>query len=469
MPKEKSMPTNQNILSPHHKILDFFNRTSDIFFLGISLIIAIEFSDQEWTQTATVLFLFSVIYSQLGASLTGMYESQRSLSITKVLAQVTISLLTIFALITMTSALSNRLHNFASRDLLAIWFLSSTSFMVIWRLTLRQILAISRQKGINQRYAAIVGTGVLGLSLAKRFNDNPWMGIKTFGFYDDTCHDNSLTLIGNIEQLIIDAKQNKFDRIYITLAMDEQETIKKLVDSLSDSTCNVFLIPDVFVFDLMNSRQTSIDGLPAISIYDTPFTFFDSVVKRGFDLCAGLAILTLIALPMMIIAIAVKTTSKGPIVFKQIRYGLDGKPIEVWKFRSMTTMDNGSTVKQATKNDTRITPLGGFLRRTSLDELPQFINVIQGQMSIVGPRPHAVAHNEEYRKLIKGYMLRHKVKPGITGWAQINGWRGETDTLDKMEKRVEYDLAYIRNWTVWLDIKIVFLTVFKGFINKNAY
>jgi putative colanic acid biosynthesis UDP-glucose lipid carrier transferase len=179
--------------------------------------------------------------------------------------------------------------------------------------------------------------------------------------------------------------------------------------------------------------------------------------------------MTFIAIPMLVIAAAVKITSPGPVIFKQIRYGLDGKAIKVWKFRSMSTMDNGSSVKQATKNDARITPLGAFLRRTSLDELPQFINVLQGQMSIVGPRPHAVAHNEEYRKLIKGYMLRHKVKPGITGWAQINGWRGETDTLDKMEKRVEYDLAYIRNWTVWLDVKIVFLTVFKGFINKNAY
>jgi putative colanic acid biosysnthesis UDP-glucose lipid carrier transferase len=172
---------------------------------------------------------------------------------------------------------------------------------------------------------------------------------------------------------------------------------------------------------------------------------------------------------LFLIAMFVKFTSPGPIIFKQLRYGMDGKSIQVWKFRSMSVMENGDEVVQAKKGDVRITSVGGFLRRTSLDELPQFINVLMGDMSIVGPRPHAVAHNEQYRKLIKGYMLRHKVKPGITGWAQINGWRGETDTLDKMQSRVEYDLDYIRNWSVWFDIRIIFLTVFKGFINKSAY
>ncbi|HBV2999050.1 TPA: exopolysaccharide biosynthesis polyprenyl glycosylphosphotransferase, partial [Klebsiella pneumoniae] len=172
---------------------------------------------------------------------------------------------------------------------------------------------------------------------------------------------------------------------------------------------------------------------------------------------------------LLIIACLIKLTSPGPIIFKQTRYGMDGKPIKVWKFRSMSVMENDNKVIQATKNDIRITKVGRLLRRTSLDELPQFFNVLFGGMSIVGPRPHAVAHNEQYRNLIEGYMLRHKVKPGITGWAQINGWRGETDTLEKMEKRVEFDLEYIREWSIWLDLKIIFLTIFKGFINKSAY
>ena len=172
---------------------------------------------------------------------------------------------------------------------------------------------------------------------------------------------------------------------------------------------------------------------------------------------------------MLVIATIIKLTSKGPVIFKQKRYGLDGKSINVWKFRSMKVMENHAVVPQATKNDPRITPFGRFIRRTSLDELPQFINVLMGDMSIVGPRPHAVAHNEEYRDLIEGYMLRHKAKPGITGWAQINGFRGETDTVDKMKGRVDYDIEYIRNWSVLFDCKIIFMTIFKGFLNKNAY
>ncbi|SDX51503.1 putative colanic acid biosysnthesis UDP-glucose lipid carrier transferase [Pseudomonas syringae] len=192
-------------------------------------------------------------------------------------------------------------------------------------------------------------------------------------------------------------------------------------------------------------------------------------MKRAEDIVLSSLILLLIALPLLLIAIAIKLTSPGPVLFRQRRYGLDGRSIMVWKFRSMSVQENGDVVHQATRNDARVTPLGGFLRRTSLDELPQFFNVLYGDMSIVGPRPHAVAHNEQYRKQVSGYMLRHKVKPGITGWAQINGWRGETDTLDKMRMRIEFDLEYIERWSIWLDLKIILLTLFKGFLNKNAF
>jgi putative colanic acid biosynthesis UDP-glucose lipid carrier transferase len=251
--------------------------------------------------------------------------------------------------------------------------------------------------------------------------------------------------------------------------MADQSKINWLVQELSDTTASVYIIPDIFMFHLLHARSESLDGLPSISIFDTPMDGASHIVKRIEDIVLSSIILAMISLPMLAIAIGIKITSPGPIFFKQKRYGMDGKPIEVWKFRSMKVMENGAKVTQATKNDSRITPFGAFLRRTSLDELPQFINVLRGEMSIVGPRPHAVAHNEQYRKLVQGYMLRHKMKPGITGWAQVNGWRGETDTLDKMQKRVEFDLDYIHHWSFWWDVKIIFLTLFKGFINKNAY
>jgi putative colanic acid biosynthesis UDP-glucose lipid carrier transferase len=210
-------------------------------------------------------------------------------------------------------------------------------------------------------------------------------------------------------------------------------------------------------------------GLPVVSVYESPFYGIDGWVKRAEDVVIGSLIMVLIAPFLLLIGLGIKLTSPGPVLFKQRRYGLKGEIVEVWKFRSMSVCDDGATVVQAQKNDARVTRFGAFLRRTSLDELPQFINVLQGQMSIVGPRPHAVAHNEQYRRLIHGYMLRHKVKPGITGWAQINGWRGETDTLDKMQGRVDCDLAYVRNWSLWLDIKIIFMTILKGFVGRNVY
>jgi len=246
-------------------------------------------------------------------------------------------------------------------------------------------------------------------------------------------------------------------------------TVEHLVDRLSDTTVSVFMVPDYFTNSLFHGHWSTLEGIPVVSVFDTPFWGTDGWLKRAEDLVLASLILLLVSIPMLLVATAVKLSSPGPVLFRQRRYGIDGKQIEVWKFRTMRVCEDGAVVTQATRGDPRVTPVGGFLRRTSLDELPQFFNVLRGEMSIVGPRPHAVAHNEEYRKKIKGYMLRHKVKPGITGWAQVNGWRGETDTLDKMARRVEHDLWYIRNWSVWLDLEIVILTALRGFTGKSAY
>ncbi|GAB3215016.1 hypothetical protein GCM10027295_06580 [Pseudaeromonas pectinilytica] len=323
--------------------------------------------------------------------------------------------------------------------------------------------------------AAIVGLNPVAFHLAEQIQSSAWLGIKVLGFYDDLGEGHRmigtepLPVLGELEQLVNDARAGVLDRIYIALPMNQEKRIRYLISELSDTTCSVLLVPDVFTFNLLHSRALDVNGVPLISIFDTPMFGLNAIIKRIEDIVLASMITVLISPVLIIIAVAVKLTSPGPVVFKQRRYGIDGKSIEIWKFRSMSVMENGDKVVQATKGDSRLTCIGGFLRATSLDELPQFINVLKGDMSIVGPRPHAVAHNEEYRKLIKGYMLRHKVKPGITGWAQVNGWRGETDTLEKMERRVEFDLEYIRSWSLWLDLKIVFFTIFRGFINKNAY
>jgi len=242
-----------------------------------------------------------------------------------------------------------------------------------------------------------------------------------------------------------------------------------LLDELQDTTASVYFLPDIYVFDLMQARFDNVGGMPVIAICETPFTGFNSMVKRASDIVLGLLIQIMLLPIMLVIAITVKVSSPGPVIFRQRRYGLYGEEIIVYKFRSMTVAEDGANVVQAKKGDQRITKVGAFLRRSSLDELPQFINVLQGRMSIVGPRPHAVAHNEQYRKLIKGYMLRHKVKPGITGWAQVNGLRGETETLDKMEARIRYDLDYVRKWSLLLDLWIIVRTVRVVLKKENAH
>jgi putative colanic acid biosynthesis UDP-glucose lipid carrier transferase len=251
--------------------------------------------------------------------------------------------------------------------------------------------------------------------------------------------------------------------------MSAQPRIVQLLDEIRDSTASVYFVPDIFVFDLIQSRFDDIHGIPVVSILETPFLGIEIAVKRASDIGFASLILLVLLVPMVIIAVAVKLTSPGPVIFKQRRYGLNGEEIMVYKFRSMSVCEDGSSVQQAQQNDRRVTPLGKFLRRTSLDELPQFINVLQGRMSIVGPRPHAVAHNELYRKLIKGYMLRHKVKPGITGWAQINGARGETEQIEKMEKRINLDIEYMRNWSLPLDVWIIFKTIRTVIRGDSAY
>jgi putative colanic acid biosynthesis UDP-glucose lipid carrier transferase len=303
----------------------------------------------------------------------------------------------------------------------------------------------------------------------------PWLGMQFVGYFDarNEAREDEETFdicrTGSLDQMVEMARAGKVDYIYIALPMRAEKRIVELVNALSDTTASVYLVPNFFVFDLMQSKMSSLDGLPMISLHETPFYGIDGWVKRVEDIVVASLILLLVSLPMLVISLGVKLTSPGPVLFKQRRYGLNGAVVEVWKFRSMSSTEDGMQVTQATKNDPRVTPFGSFLRRTSLDELPQFFNVLQGTMSVVGPRPHAIAHNEQYRGLIRGYMLRHKVRPGITGLAQIRGWRGETETLDKMAMRVRSDLEYVQNWSLWNDIKIILMTVFKGFVNKNAY
>jgi putative colanic acid biosynthesis UDP-glucose lipid carrier transferase len=379
----------------------------------------------------------------------------------------------VVVVLVMLAFMSKTSANF-SRLAVTTWFVVAPLCMIVARVFVRILLREMRRAGRNTRTLAVVGANAQGVRLIEKSWDAPWMGMRPLGIYDDVAIESTPDAIrphlkGAVADLIKEVREGRVDYVYIALSMQEENRIVELVDAFADTTASVYVVPDMFVSDLLHAKWTNFHGTPAIRVYESPFMGVDGWVKKLEDFLLGTLFLAIAAIPMIAIGVAVKLTSPGAVIFKQRRYGLNGEVVEVWKFRTMSVCEDDGEIPQAKRGDPRITPLGKFLRETSLDEFPQLINVLQGRMSLVGPRPHAVAHNEQYRNQIHGYMLRHKVKPGITGWAQVNGWRGETDTLDKMEKRIEYDLEYIRNWSLLLDVKILWLTLFRGFSDKNAY
>lgn len=473
----KPKKSEDRMKTPHHRkrsninasLISMVQRFSDISIIFFSLYVVIFFNKLPFNYKHVLTALVVLGAFQMIGGITDFYRSWRGIKISAELILIsknwTLSLVVTLGLITLLSDF------YLGFNIFVQWYFVVLAGIFLCRTGIRVGSGLLRKMGYNIRRIAIVGTMPAGINLIKSFIDEPWMGFVVTGIYDDKPLEGvtGINYAGDFDQLIEDARGGKLDRIYIAMSMKDELKIKNIVRKLTDTTCSVLLIPDVFTFNILQSRTEEINGIPVVPLFDTPLNGINMVFKRIEDIAVSSVILLLISIPLIIIACAIKLTSPGPVIFRQIRYGMDGKPIIVWKFRSMTVMENGASVIQAKQDDPRVTKLGKFLRNTSLDELPQFFNVLFGQMSVVGPRPHAVAHNEQYRSLIEGYMLRHKVKPGITGLAQINGFRGETDTLDKMQKRVDFDLIYIRGWSIWLDIEIIFLTFFKGFISKSAY
>lgn len=370
------------------------------------------------------------------------------------------------------SSVSGLSYHYEERVVLT-WFIATPFVLLASHLAVRKV-GSDPAEASEVRSVLIVGANDVGIKFARTIERYPNLFMHVRGFFDDRTEerhppDLQHAILGKMCDVAAYVRENNIKMIFISQPISAQPRIRKLLDDLQDTTASVYFLPDIYVFDLMQARFDNVGGMPVIAICETPFTGFNSLLKRASDIVLALIIQILLLPVMAAIALAVKLSSPGPIIFRQRRYGLYGEQIYVYKFRSMTVTEDGTNVVQAKKNDQRITKVGAFLRKTSLDELPQFINVLQGRMSIVGPRPHAVAHNEQYRKLIKGYMLRHKAKPGITGWAQVNGLRGETETLDKMEARIRYDLDYLRNWSLWLDLWIILKTVKVVLARQNAH
>jgi putative colanic acid biosysnthesis UDP-glucose lipid carrier transferase len=452
-------PLGNNMLSAVEAILDPAALTLSLWLVSVSI---------EGELLPPYLILAVIVFS-----ITFPGTSRLQSTVTEVIIDVLYSWFWVVLLLFFLGFATGYITEFSSQTL-TTWLWVAPLTQIGAHLALRTAAPfLLMLQGPPQR-AIIVGMNEQGVALASRIQQTRYSKIELSGYFDDrnpsrlyeTEHGQ---LLGRLRELPYFVKENRIQYIYLSLPMASQPRILHVLDELKDTTASIYFVPDMFITDLIQGRSGTVCGTPVISVCESPFTGSNGLIKRASDIVLSLLILALISPLLLLIAMAIKLDSPGPIIFKQRRYGLDGEEILVYKFRSMRVCEDGDTIQQAQKNDSRVTRIGAFLRRNSLDELPQFVNVLQGRMSIVGPRPHAVAHNEIYRHLIKGYMIRHKVKPGITGWAQVNGYRGETRTLDKMQARIDHDLDYLRNWSLRLDLHIILKTVLIVLRDRAAY
>lgn len=439
--------------------------------------------DQEervWDALSTGAVLLACMVTPTIFSTFGLYVAWRGRAVFAELRRVLAAWVAVFMVLA-SIALATKTGAEFSRLWMGTWFLYGAASLFIGRIILRRILNSLRRRGVNTKRIILVVSGPVGGRVIRQLQANTWLGLTIQGVFVDqsdeqmsrrlallTPRPNVLGSLDNVADYVLEHPE--LDQIWFAMPLSHEEKIEEVLFEIRHSTLDVCLVPDIFGFELLNHSFVEVAGLPVVNLRATPMAGPNLLVKMLEDYILGTLILILVLPLMLVIAAAIKLTSPGPVFFVQQRHGWDGRPINIYKFRSMRSHQEGNgTLTQARRGDDRITKVGAFLRRTSLDELPQFINVLQGRMSIVGPRPHALEHNEIYKGNVDRYMLRHKVKPGITGWAQVNGLRGETETVEKMRARVHYDLHYIENWSLSLDIRIIFLTLFRGFTGQNAY
>ncbi|MDM5179391.1 undecaprenyl-phosphate glucose phosphotransferase [Massilia sp. DJPM01] len=453
-------------------LISFFQRVLDPLIIMGTLYVSSMFFHEPFTGYSLVLMILAFFVSSAVYQHVDPYRTWRSGRMFAYMRDTVFGwILTVCVLLFLGSA--SGLSYYYDNKVVLAWFIATPIVMLVSHLAVRRV-SVGPGNNTEMRSVVVIGANDVGIKFAGICERHKNLFMQMHGFFDDRTEDRHPAnlrhpMLGKMADIAAYVREHNIKMIFISQPISAQPRIRKLLDELQDTTASVYFLPDIYVFDLMQARFDNVGGMPVIAICETPFMGLNSMVKRTSDIVLGLIIQLMLLPIMLVIACAVKFTSPGPVIFRQRRYGLYGEEIIVYKFRSMTVTENGDTVVQARKGDQRITRVGAFLRKSSLDELPQFFNVLQGRMSIVGPRPHAVAHNEQYRKLIKGYMLRHKVKPGITGWAQVNGMRGETETLDKMEARIQYDLDYLRSWSLWLDLWIIVKTVKVVFSRENAH
>ncbi len=450
------------------------NRVTDVLLVVLSGVVAyyLRFGfDATFSLSYAVLLLLTTLIAIVMFPMLGVYQSWRARGLSAPAGRVVLAWASVLLVVLVLLVLTKQGATF-SRLWLGQWFSLAAILLIFSRIAAFSLLRLMRKRGLNRRRAVVVGGGPLARDLIRRAREETWAGFDVTAVFDAGGSDRALPdePLRPLETLFDYVSAHDIDEVWIAVPLEQTRRLRDVLESLRFSTANVRFVPDLFGLFLINHGVSQILDMPMFDLTASPMTGVNRLVKGLEDRLLSMLILIVISPLLLALAIGVKLGSPGPVFFRQKRLGWDGKTFEIYKFRSMQVhAESAGQVVQAKRDDPRLTRIGAWMRRTSLDELPQFINVLQGRMSIVGPRPHAIAHNEAYKDQVGGYMLRHKVKPGITGWAQINGWRGETDTLEKMQRRVEHDLYYIEHWSLWFDLKIIVMTLFKGFVNKNAY
>jgi Undecaprenyl-phosphate glucose phosphotransferase len=450
-------------------------RLVDVFLIVAGAVLAshIRFEDTVQSRLDGAFITFSVAFALVSFPAFGLYESWRGRSLLRLVSRASLAWIVVQAcgLVLMFS-----LHRteVISRLWLAYWTAITGGVLIASRLMTYGVLRRVRRAGMNLRDVAVVGYGAHCQRIVRKMEASPASGFRASAMFDVRPGTDvalaCVSVIDDFHEFTEYVRSNGVQEIWLALPLSEGSTIQRFVNEFRNELVNIRFIPDMQSVAMFDGAMIDLIGAPAINLMASPLPAHALVQKDIFDrIFAAVALLALAPL-LLVIAVAVKLSSRGPVFFTQYRKGADGRIFKIYKFRTMRPhAESAGVVTQATKGDSRITSVGRLLRRTSLDELPQFFNVLRGEMSVVGPRPHAIEHDELYRKIVNGYIHRYRIKPGITGWAQINGFRGETDRLEKMQKRVEHDLYYLLNWSFALDMRIVVATVAKGLVSSNAY
>ncbi len=462
----------QGLLREHSSALAAVIRVLDILLILVSGIAVYIWYLDEWPMPPhyQIAIYLAAILALLVFPVFGIYQSWRGGGLTVELRRLALAWGSVILILIVMGSLTKTSINF-SRVWLGVWFLSAWILLIVFHSLLRIFLRWIREQGFNVRRIVLVGAGDLGRQVARQIQNAPWTGIKIMAFYDDNpeLHGKVIEGIkvkGNTARLARVLQRYTLDEVWLAMPLGAEKRIKDILYNLRHSPVSVRFVPDIFGFRLLNHSVSEVAGVPVLDLTATPMTGMNKVIKALEDRILAAIILILVSPLLLVIAIGVKLSSPGPVFYRQKRVSWNGRPFTMLKFRSMPVDAEQKTgAVWARKDEDRATPFGRFLRRTSLDELPQFFNVLMGQMSVVGPRPERPVLVDKFKDEIPDYMMKHMVKAGITGWAQVNGWRGDTD----LNKRIEYDMYYIENWSLWFDLKIIFLTLFKGFVHKNAY